>query len=65
MQSVHGTGETIRRAFALNDNAISFFKFSIADTLIPASGLILTCTMEGQISKPSMEIGTLNSSSLF
>jgi hypothetical protein len=64
IQSVPGTGETIRRAFALSDSAISFFRFSIAETLIPASGLILICTIDGQISNQSIDTGTLNSRSL-
>lgn len=62
--SVHGIGAIILNDFVLSDDAISFFKPSIVDILIPASGLILIWTIDGQISNPSILIGTLNSISL-
>ena len=43
---------------------ISFCKFSIAEILIHSSGLILICTIDGQISNPSIVIGTQNSANL-
>jgi len=50
--------------FTLRDDAISFFNHSIVEILIPASGLILICTIDGHISNPSILIGTLNSINL-
>jgi hypothetical protein len=40
---------------------ISFARFSIAAILIHSSGLIFIWTTEGQISNPSIVIGTPNS----
>ena len=48
----------------LRESLISFASPSIAEILIPSSGLILICTIEGPISKPSIAIGTPNSPSL-
>ena len=62
--SVPGIGAMILIDFTLSDEAISFLSHSIVDILIPASGLILICTIDGQISNHSILIGTLNSISL-
>jgi hypothetical protein len=64
-QSVPGIGATILSDLHLSDNAISFVSHSIVAILIPDSGLILICTIDGPISNPSMMIGTLNSNNLF
>jgi len=64
-QSVPGIGATIRTDFDLSDNEISLDNPSIVESLIPSSGLILICTMEGPISNHSIMIGTLNSINLF
>ena len=64
-QSVPGMGATILTDFDLSDNEISLDNPSIIDNLIPSSGLILICTMEGPISNHSIMIGTLNSINLF
>jgi hypothetical protein len=62
--SVPGIGAMILMDFTLRDDAISFFNHSIVDIFIPASGLILICTIDGPISNHSILIGTLNSISL-
>ena len=64
-QSVHGIGATIRTDLDLSDKEISLDNHSIIDNLIPSSGLILICTMEGPISNHSIMIGTSNSINLF
>lgn len=64
-QSVPGIGATILTDFDFNDNEISLERLSIVDNLIPSSGFILICTMEGPISNHSIMIGTLNSINLF
>lgn len=64
IQSVPGIGATIRSHFALSDSAISLWRFSMADTLMPACGLTLICTTDGHTSKPSISTGTLNSANL-
>lgn len=64
-QSVPGIGATIRTDLDLSDNEISFDNHSIVASLIPSSGFILICTMEGPISNHSIMIGTLNSINLF
>ena len=64
-QSVPGIGATILNDLDFKESAISFVRLSIVDILIPSSGLILICTMEGPISNHSIMIGTLNSINLF
>ena len=64
-QSVPGIGATIRTDLDLSDNEISLDNHSIVESLIPSSGLILICTIEGPISNPSIIMGTLNSINLF
>jgi len=63
--SVPGIGAIILRDFDFNDNLISFANHSILDIAIPASGLILICTIDGHKSNHSILIATLNSNSLF
>lgn len=62
--SVPGIGAIILSDLVLSDEDISSLSDSIEESLIPASGLILNCTIDGQISNPSICIATPNSISL-
>lgn len=64
-QSVPGIGAMILTDLDLRESEISLVNHSIIASLIPSSGLILICTMEGPISNHSIMIGTLNSNNLF
>ena len=61
--SVPGIGAIILSDFDFNESLISLLSPSIAEILIPSSGLILIWTIDGQISNPSIAIGTQNSES--
>jgi hypothetical protein len=63
-ESVPGIGAIILRDLDFNDNLISFVSASIFDIVIPASGFILICTIDGHKSNHSILIATLNSISL-
>ncbi len=62
--SVPGIGAMILSDLVLSDEDISSLSDSIDDSLIPASGLILSWTMDGPISNPSICIATPNSINL-
>jgi len=62
---VPGIGAITLSDLVLSERDRSFASFSIVETLIPASGLILIWTMDGPISNHSICTGTLNSISLF